>query len=493
MELKVKFLGFSAGRPVAILNRKTAEVLSVYVNERVRIRNKHSIVAIVDITEKIVNENEVALSKEIIDILKIKEGSSIKVTTEPQPITTMYISEKLEGKELDDKKMKMIIGDIVHNTLTEVEVAFFVAGIYMHDMSYAETYNMIKAMVEFGKRLEISGEVYNKHCIGGIAGNRTTPIVIPICSSLGLKIPKTSSRAITSAAGTADVIETLANVEFPTEQIKKIINKTNGCMVWGGALGLAPADDKIIQIERHLSLDPRSQLIASILAKKMAINSKGILIDIPFGKSAKVKTKKEALGLGKRFKKLANMLRLKLEFLITDGSQPIGNGIGPILEMRDILKVLLQEEDRPIDLENRAVLLAGKILEMAGKAKKGEGMKIAYQELKSGKAHKKFKEIIEAQGGNFTDLDIKLKKAKFSSDIISSKNGKIKEIDNKKISLIAKTAGCPADKSSGVYLYKHVGDKIRKGEKIITIYSGSSSELDYAKKAYEDTIPIFIS
>ncbi len=493
MRLKTRYLGLAAGRPVATLDKKTAEILSVYVSERVRIRNKHSIVAVVDIAEQIIKRDEVALSAEAMEILNVKEGSYVEVTAESPPITTEYILEKLDGKELDVNKINTLAGDIMHNALTEAELAFFVSGVYIHGMSDEEIANMVKAMVRLGTRLDLKGEIYDKHCIGGIAGNRTTPIIISICASLGLKIPKTSSRAITSAAGTADVIETIAKVDFSVNEIKKIINKTGACMVWGGSLGLAPIDDKIIQIERHLSIDPKSQLIASILAKKMSIGSKGILIDIPYGNSAKIRTKKEAKKLGNRFKKVADMLNLKLEFEITDGSQPIGNGIGPVLEIRDILKVLMQEDNRPIDLEKRAVLLAGKILEMSGKVKKGIGAKTAMEILRSGKAYNKFKEIIEAQGGTLRDVNKKLRTAEFALDIISSKHGKVREIDNRKIALIARNAGCPADKSSGVYLYKHVNDKIDKGEKIITIYSGSLSELNSAKKTYEDINPILIS
>lgn len=483
MRLKVIPLKFAAGHPIAILHQHTAQILSVYVSERVRIRKKHSIVAVVDIAEGILKEDEIALSSEAIKSLNIKQGDAVEVTEEIPPRTTHFILEKLQGKELSYEKLLMLSGDIVHNTLTEAELAFFVSGVYIHGMSNNEVANMIRAMVKFGKKLSIN-DSYDKHCIGGIAGNRTTPIVVSICAAAGVKMPKTSSRAITSAAGTADAMECLTNVEFSTDRIKNIIDKTGACLVWGGALGLAPADDKIIKVERHLALDPKSQLIASILAKKLAIGSRGILIDIPYGFSAKVKTRREARKLARRFKKVAKMLNLRLKVALTDGSQPIGNGIGPVLEARDVLKVLRQEPDRPLDLEKKSLFLSSVILKMAGKKESAEEI------LKSRKAYGKFKEIIEAQGGSLNDTYMRLQLGKFSYDVKSEKHGNVISINNKKIASIARAAGCPADKASGVYLHKHVNGEVSPGDKLLTIYSNTKEELVYARKLYGEIRPV---
>src|SRR3989344_4496891 len=177
-------------------------------------------------------------------------------------------------------------------------------------------------MCESGKVISWGNrEVADKHSIGGIPNNRTTPIVVSICASHGILMPKTSSRAITSAAGTADVVEVLANVELSDKELKKVVLKTNACLVWGGSLGLAPADDKLIKIERALNLDPESQLLASILSKKLAAGSKFVLIDIPYGHGAKV-SREEAAKLGRRFISLARKFRIKIKVVLTDGSHP---------------------------------------------------------------------------------------------------------------------------------------------------------------------------
>src|SRR3989344_2670640 len=239
-------------------------------------------------------------------------------------------------------------------------------------MSMQETAWMTESIVETGQKLNLRKKIIaDKHSIGGIAGNRTTPIVVSICSAAGLTIPKTSSRAITSAAGTADVIETIAKVDFSISELKGIITRVNACMIWGGSLGLAPADDKIIQVERLLKLDPEPQLLASIMAKKIAVGATHVLIDIPCGKTAKV-TRQEAVKLKKNFLDLSRYFKIKLECVLTDGSQPIGNGIGPVLEMRDVLAVLKQSPSRPIDLEKKSLFLSAGLLELAGRAGRGQ-------------------------------------------------------------------------------------------------------------------------
>lgn len=501
MKLKVKSLNLVAGRPVAILHAQTAKLLAIYVNERAKIEKlakkpkvgkAGELIAIVDIAKGVLQEDEIAVSVEIIDKLKLHEGDKVEVFAAPRPLSTNYILEKLNGKELNYKELFAIAADIVNNSLTETEVAYFVSGVYIHGMTLREIASLIKAMVKTGKRLGLQNvEIVDKHSSGGTPGNRTTPIIVSICAAAGLIMPKTSSRAITSAAGTADVMECLTRVEFSIKAIRRIIKKTNACLVWGGALGLAPADDKIIRVECILGLDPEAQLIASILAKKLAVNASYVLLDIPYGKGAKV-THAEAEKLAKKFSQLAKNFGLKLKIILTDGSQPIGNGIGPVLEARDVIAVLARQEKRPLDLEKKSIRLSALLLELTRKAKPGQGLALAKQLLNSGKAYKKFKEIIEAQGGSLENLDRKLAFAKYKTEIEAKKQGKISAIGNKAISAIARAAGCPADKSAGLYLHKHVNAVVKKGETLLTIYAQTREKLGYAKKLCNNLQPIKI-
>ena len=480
MELKVKQLRFLTGRPVCMIHEETAKKMSLHVGNRVLIKHgNRKIISIVDTVSGIINPSQIAVSEEILENLSLKDKDVVEVELTEHPKSISLIKEKLKGRHLTKQEIFEIINDIANNALTEIEVAFFIAAVFVHDMSFEETKNLIDAMVKSGNQMRLKGKVIDKHSIGGIAGNRTTPIIVAICAAAGLIVPKTSSRAITSAAGTADVIETIARVEFSVKEIKQIIKKTNACLVWGGALGLAPVDDKIIRIERMINIDSAAQLLASILSKKISVGSHYVLIDIPFGKSAKV-SKEKALELKHKFLRLGTKFGLRMEVVLTDGSEPIGNGIGPVLEIKDILKILKREPDAPKDLKEKSLMLSGILLEMAGKAQTKPGIELAREILDSGKAFEKFKQIIEAQQGHLDGFP----KPRYYFTVKAEKNIKIKHYDNHLINKIARFAGCPEDKAAGIYLYKKKGDIVEKDQPIFTIYTVSEEKLRQAKNLY---------
>ena len=353
-------------------------------------------------------------------------------------------------------------------------------------MHIDETVALTKAMINTGDVLKLKQRnVVDKHCIGGVVGNRTTMIVVPIVAAVGITIPKTSSRSITSPAGTADTMEVLTNVSHSLKDIKKIIKKTNGCLVWGGALNLAPADDTIIRVEHPLNLDARSQLLASILAKKASVSAKHVLVDIPVGKGAKIHSKNRALTLIKQFESIGKNLGMHIHVILTDGSEPVGNGLGPVLEARDVLYVLKGDKRMPLDLKKKSIKLAGLMLEMGKKAKKGEGEKLAKEILESGKAYSKFIGIIKAQGGKEISPD-KLKLAKYKRNIKAEKRGKIMHIDNSAIAKVARIAGAPVDKEAGIYLHVRKNMKVKKGELLFTIYSNSKAKLRFAVNTFKE-------
>jgi len=489
MKLEVKSLNLAAGRPVAILHPHAAKLLNVHVDERIVIQNKENrqVISVVD-TALLSKEHEIVLSEEILNLLNLKENDEVYVMPARRPVAAMYIKKKLDGCKLCRKEINEIIKSIVDNKLTEAEIAYFVAAMYKEGMSLEETIDLTESIVQYGKKLNLNSKIIaDKHGIGGAAGNRTTPIVTSICAAAGLIMPKTSSRAITSAGGTADVIETIAKVEFTAEEMRDIISKTGACLIWGGALGLAPADDKIIQVERLLHLDPQSQLIASILAKKLSVGATHIILDIPYDKNAKV-SKKEALELEEKFQKVAKHFNIKIKTLPIKVEEPIGNGIGPSLEMFDVISVLQQKENRPLDLEKRSIFLAAQLLELTGKAKKGKGEKLAREILQSKKAYDKFLQIIKAQDGDINRLKI----AKLKIDFFSKKAGTIIGINGKDLMSIARTAGAPSDKSAGTYIYKHLKSKVQKGEKILTLYAENSEKMKNAEELYLALQPIKI-
>ena len=495
MKFKVKNLHIRAGGfIVAVLHVNDAIELDVYPGDRISISgNGKKVTAIVDTThqKKVVPPGSIGMFEELQKRITIKHRL-VNVNPEEQPQSVNYIRKKLRGESLSTDEIFQIVRDIADNKLSKIELTYFVAAGYIHNFSLRETYDLTKAMFETGETLKLSSKtVVDKHCIGGIPGNRTTPIVASIVASAGLIIPKTSSRSITSPAGTADTMEVMTNVTLPLKKVREVVKKTGACITWGGALNLAPVDEEIIEAEHPLSIDAEGQLIASILAKKLSVSSKIILLDIPASPDAKV-TKKVALRLKRKFIQVARKFGVKVEAIITDGRQPIGNGIGPALEAKDVLYVLRNDERAPKDLRDKSIFLAGKLIELGGKAKKNNGINIAEQILLSGQAFEKFRDIVKAQGLKVIDPD-KIKIGKFHHEVYSYQTGKVRNIDNRLIASLAKAAGAPIDKEAGIFLRVHHGDYVKKGDLIFTVYAKQLRKLNYAIKKSKDLPIIRIS
>lgn len=486
MKLTVKTMAIATGGIlIAVINQKDAEKLDLHAMDRIKVQKGRAVETVaIDIarTDILVQPGQIGAYKEVVDSLSLVTGDVVEISLAKKPLSIDLIKKKLDGHLLGAKEFEQIIGDIVHNRLNDTELTFFVAACYTNSLTTREINYLTRAMVKQGEILRLSRRpIMDKHCVGGVAGNRTTPIIVPIVAAAGLTIPKTSSRSITSPAGTADTMEVMANVNVPLHKMKEIVEKANGCIVWGGSLNLAPADDKIIKVERPLSIDAESQLIASILAKKLSVSSSHILLDVPVGKGAKIKSRKSAEILKKHFENTSKRLGIHVRVVITDGSQPIGNGIGPALEARDVLWILKNDPRGPKDLREKSLVLSGMLLEMARKAKKGSGYKLARQILESGRAYEKMKEIISLQGKICDDPD-KIALANCFFVIKSSKKGKVASIDNEAVTRIARVAGAPQAQSAGIYLHKHVGDSVKKGEKLLTVYASCGEKLQYAKE-----------
>ena len=392
------------------------------------------------------------------------------------PISMKFVRAKIYGHELSDQEIEQIISDITLGNYSDVHISAFLTACSGNRLSQKEILALTKAMIKVGHKLDWDENIIvDKHCIGGLPGNRTTPIVVAIVAAFGLKIPKTSSRAITSPAGTADTMEVLSPVELDIEAMQRVVRQENGCIVWGGAVSLSPADDILIRVERALDLDSEGQMIASILSKKIAAGSTHVLIEIPVGSTAKVRSQKTAKVLQKHLRDIAENLGVKTSIILTDGSQPVGNGIGPALEARDLLAVLQNDKNAPQDLRQRALLLAGKILEFSPKVLDGQGMILAQEILDSGRAWQKFQSICAAQGGIRT-----IPQAKYQHKCQSISDGTITEIDNRRIAMIAKIAGAPNDKAAGVDLLVNIGNQIRKNDVLFIIHSNSVEALETA-------------
>jgi AMP phosphorylase len=481
IKLRAKNLEIETGRTlVCVMHQKDADKYDLHCGDRISIKaRKRKIISIIDIVKKqsIIKPGTIGLMSEVKKVLNIKNKDKVTISLEPKPDSVKYIKDKMDGSKLSKKQIETIIQDIVDNKLTDIELTYFIAACFSNSMNIEEIIAMTNAMVTTGDILKLDRmPIIDKHCIGGVAGNRTSMIIVPILASLGVTIPKTSSRAITSAAGTADTMEVLCDVEIPIKKMKQIVEKENGCIVWGGGLNLAPADDKIIFVERPMNIDSESQLIASIMAKKHSVGSTHILLDIPIGRGAKIDSKENARLLEKQFTKIGNRLGKKIKTIISDGSQPIGNGIGPALEARDVLWILKRDPRGPKDLEEKSIRMATIMLSMAG-IKNSE--KRVREALEDGTAYEKMIRIIEMQGRKIINPN-KIKIGKYKTEIKAGKDGKISHLDNEALNKIARVAGAPEDKGAGAYLCKHCGDAVKKGETIFQVYSNSKDKLKFA-------------
>lgn len=468
---------------IAVLNEKRAQFLDLHAGDRVLLKRKGrpALRALLDLTDNSeLKETEVGLYEETWDKLGVENyGEDIEISIAKKPISTTYIKEKLNGKRLDAEKINEIIKDVVNEDLSDIEVAYFVSGCYIHGLTDKETTNLTKAIVKNGQQLKFGKRIVaDKHCIGGVPGNRTTMVIVPIITAAGITMPKTSSRAITSPAGTADTMEVLANILNDAPKLKRIAQKVGGFITWGGGVDLASADDKMIRARHPLSLDPQGMLLASIMAKKFSVSANRVLIDIPVGPQVKIKTRREGRILKRRFETLGRNLGMKVKVIFTNGDQPIGNGIGPSLEAIDVLKTLKNEPDAPQGLKEKSIKMAGLLLELCGKARFGRGKALAREILESGKAYEQMQKIIKAQGAK----RIKLRPGKFSRTVRAGRDGRVVEINNKLIAHIARTAGAPKDPEAGVYLHKKLKNKVLKGEPLFTIYADIEERLEYTKQ-----------
>ncbi len=488
MMLRARLLDIqTGGRRIAILDDETASLLGVHSSDRVKITyNDEDLIVIVNTASKF-PRNYIGLYEEVSRNIGINEGEKVDVQFAETPETLSYIQSKIRGGRLRENEIRMIVNDVVERRLSEIELASFVTALYLNGISMDESEALSKAMVETGNTLALDkDQILDKHSVGGIPGDKTSLLVVPIIASAGLVIPKTSSRAITSPAGTADRFETLCPVNLTVEEVKEVVNETNGCIIWGGALDLAPADDIFIQVEYPLAIDPL--LLPSIMSKKKAMGSTHVIIDIPTGRGAKIKTIGEAHTLSYDFIDLGKRLGMSVQCALTFGEQPLGNAIGPALEAREALSTIMG--DGPSDLREKATSISGMLFEMIGIEK---GKEKAEDILMSGKAERKLREIIEAQGGDAKvrpeDVNFGDKNAKISTEV----GGRVLWIDNRAIAQIAREAGAPKEKGAGVILKTKLGERVKKEGVLFEIFAERNTKLEAAIEIAKVLQPVGLS
>jgi thymidine phosphorylase len=427
--------------------------------------------------KNLVGHGEIGLGEQAFRRLGCSEGTNVSVEQARPPTSLESVRRKIDGDTLSDSEIAAIVRDVTDHLYSPMEIGAFLVACAGF-MSTQETLSLTRSMIEVGNRLRWNAPlVVDKHCIGGIPGNRTSMIIVPIVAAHGLVCPKTSSRAITSPSGTADTMEILANVDLTEQRMSEIIAADKAFLAWGGRVNLSPADDVLISVERPLRLDTFEQMVASILSKKVAAGSTHLVIDIPVGPTAKVRSQSDAVRLRKLFEYVARHLGLVTRIVLSDGSQPIGRGIGPVLEARDVMAVLRNEDDAPADLRERAVMLAGLMLDFDPALDGGRGYARALELLASGEALAAMERMIEAQGRRTEQPKV----GSQHFDIVAPEAGTVRKIDCERIARIARLAGAPMDEGAGIDLFCKVASHVRKGDALYRIHANSETGLGFAR------------
>lgn len=484
-QLKIRRVNLDTGREnVAVISRRSKalrpEVFRGFSRVELR-RNSKVLLATLLVTDddSLVGTGELGLADPAFRRFAEPVGRFVTVTPAAAPDSLDAVRAKIQGHTLGSAQISAIIDDVAHYRYSDMEIAAFLISSASF-MTSEELLALAHAMAQAGTQLTWKQSlVVDKHCIGGVPGNRTSMIVVPVVAAYGLTIPKTSSRAITSPAGTADTMEVLARVDLGVEEMQEVVAACHGCLVWGGHVNLSPADDILISVERPLSVDTREQMVASIMSKKIAAGSTHLLIDLPVGPTAKVTNAMEAMRLRKLFEFVGDHFGIAVEVVSTDGRQPIGSGIGPVLEAHDVMAVLSNDPNAPSDLREKSLRLAASLLECDPELRGGTGYARACELLNSGAALRQMQKIIDTQGPSTSRTDL----GALTAEISASADGVVRAIDCLRLNRLARISGAPLDKGAGIRVFKKIGDPVEQGEPLYRIHAFDQSEFDLAVAA----------
>lgn len=489
MKLTVRYYDLDVSEPLVLMYEFDCPVIGVKENDRVSVTGRRTTVALVTSSDTLVEQGIIMMPQMIMDRCGVEEGDEVEVAYSSKPDSVRSIRRKMDGEKLGREEIENIVEDILENKLSKIEISAWLTSLYIEGMDIDEIADFTRAMADTGDIIKFDRQpVFDFHSFGGVPGNKITPIVVSIVAAAGIMIPKTSSRAISSACGTSDFVETFCNIELSAEDLKRIAEDVGGVFAWGGGMNIAPVDDMVIKIEHPLGINPRAQMLASIMSKKLAMGANYLLVDIPTGGGTKVRTIEEARAYARDMMDLGEKLDMHVECAITYADQPVGSAVGPNLEARECISIL-EGAKHPASVIEKACDCAGIILEMAGMP---NGSARAREILDSGAAYRKFMEIVVAQGGSPDLRSDDLKPGAYSESVVATKSGYVHTINNQDIVSIAKAAGAPADKGAGMLLFKKKGQRVEAGDVLFTIYADNEAKLRRAREAAMKYPPVEI-
>ncbi|MHA1991973.1 MAG: thymidine phosphorylase [Candidatus Hodarchaeales archaeon] len=489
MRLKVKYVDIDLD--VFIINTDDAKKLELIPSSIIRLSmGEQNITGRVINTAQVVSTGTIGIPSNLPILFKAED--LVDVTAIHSPENKRIIDKFLKtDMALSEEEIKSLVTGISNDSLSPIQTTAFMLYHHFKEVDLKEVQMLAKAFAETGNKISWKSPAYDKHSIGGVPGNKVSLLIVPILAAAGLLTPKTSTKAITSASGTVDTMGVLAEVDFTPEEVVEIGNKTKGTIISGEKLGIAPTIDKVITNAGYpLGLDPPSLILAGVLSKKIAMGIDFMVLDIPVGKGTKF-DESDGRAFGRTFVDLADAVGISAKCGITYGNVPVGHTIGPALEAREGLSALIDPSQGPNSLIEKSTALAGLIIELSGMAVRGQGQQVADDILRSGKAYKKMKEIIEAQGGDPNIKPDEIELGNYSMDIVAPGNGWPVEIRNRALTQIARAAGAPEHPGSGIDI-QIKKESVKKGAQIAKIYAHSEHALDEVRALVAKLQPIVI-
>ncbi len=390
------------------------------------------------------------------------------------------IAKKRDGKELTENEIKWFIKNLENKNIADYQAAAFLMAVFIRGLNAKETAYLTDAMLYSGDVLDlIDAKAIDKHSTGGV-GDKTSFILAPIAASLGVVVPMIAGRGLGHTGGTVDKIESIQgfNTSLGTQEFLALL-KDKGIAMIGQTAQIAPADKLLYSLrDVTATIDSVPLITASIMSKKLAEGTSGLVLDIKTGQGAFMNTKARAKELKESILETASRFGKNMMVTITDMNQPLGNAVGNSLEIIESLETL--KGNGPKDLTELSAFLAGGMVYLAGLAKSHkQGIKMSLEAIKNGSAFKKFVEMIEAQGGDsrlLYDYDL-FPLARQKTEVLALENGYISGFDNKEIGFSCVALGGGRLKTNdkidfgvGFIFHAKLGSKVKKGQKLLTIF-----------------------